>query len=58
MPMPPRNGFIWPVGDRMPSGKIRIDQPIPVSSPMYFNVWRAPASRCGSGKALKKNAAR
>ena len=41
-----------------PPGKISTDQPAPVSSPMYFSVWRAPASRCGSGKALKKNAAR
>ena len=42
-----RNLFIAPVGDRSPSGKIRIDQPPPVSSPMYCSVCRAPASRCG-----------
>jgi hypothetical protein len=27
-----------PVDERIPSGKIRIDQPPPVSSPMYCSV--------------------
>ena len=40
--MPPRNGLMFPVSERIPSGKIRIDQPSPVSSPMYCSVCRAP----------------
>ena len=58
IPMPPRNGFNWPVGDRTPSGNSRIDVPLPVTSPMYCSVCRAPASRCGIGKVLKKKHAR
>ena len=58
MPMPARNSLISPASVRLPSGKISTENPAPSTSPMYRSVSRAPASRCGSGKALKNVAAR